>query len=96
LSNRSICNIKLENYGDAVIDATKAIEYNPAYVKAYYRRGDALLLLQKPRDALQDFRTVKKKNPSSKEAIAKVEECKKIILELEFSAAIESYVFFLL
>ena len=82
-SNKAFCNIKLENYGEAIEDATKAIEFNPDYAKAYYRRGAAFMYLQKLREALQDFRTVCKKNPSSKEAKLKLEECKKAIRELQ-------------
>ena len=32
-SNRAICYIKLESYGAAIADATKALEIDPAFVK---------------------------------------------------------------
>ena len=31
--NRSFCSIKLENYGDALTDANKAIELDRTYIK---------------------------------------------------------------
>ena len=36
--NRALANMRLENYGSAIVDADKSIEINPKYVKAYYRR----------------------------------------------------------
>lgn len=41
-SNRAFAHIKLEEYGSAIADATRAIELDAAYVKAYYRRCGAL------------------------------------------------------
>jgi tetratricopeptide (TPR) repeat protein len=37
-SNRAFAHAKLEEYGSAIADASKAIELDPTYVKAYYRR----------------------------------------------------------
>ncbi|KAK7045992.1 hypothetical protein VNI00_006987 [Paramarasmius palmivorus] len=36
-ANRSACRLKLKQYLDAVADATKAVELNPNYAKAYAR-----------------------------------------------------------
>lgn len=36
-SNRAAAHIRLENYGSALTDATKAIELNPKYIKARAR-----------------------------------------------------------
>ena len=33
-STRAVCHIRLENFGLAVADASKALEIDPAYVKA--------------------------------------------------------------
>lgn len=41
LCNRSLCHIKMENFGAALIDANKAIEMNPKFVKGYYRKSSA-------------------------------------------------------
>lgn len=34
-SNRAFCHIRLENFGLAILDATKALELDPAFIKAY-------------------------------------------------------------
>ena len=36
-ANRSISHLRLENYGYALADASKAIEADKTYLKAYYR-----------------------------------------------------------
>lgn len=41
LANRAACEIWLEEHGAAVEDATKALELDPTYVKARYRRASA-------------------------------------------------------
>ena len=43
--NRSFCSIKLENYGDALTDANKALELDKTYIKVCYRNiGEVLTL----------------------------------------------------
>ena len=54
-------NLKLERNGAALEDANKAIEWDPDYIKGYYRRGCANLTLCKYEEALTDFEYVKKK-----------------------------------
>ena len=36
-ANRSISHLRLENYGYALADASRAIETDKTYLKAYYR-----------------------------------------------------------
>jgi len=50
--------IKLEEFGLAIADASKAIELDPKYIKAYYRRAVSFLAIMKYADALKDFRAV--------------------------------------
>lgn len=38
-SNRSLCYIQLQNYSKAETDASKAINCDPLFVKAWLRRG---------------------------------------------------------
>jgi serine/threonine-protein phosphatase 5 len=57
-ANRAFAHTKMEEYGSAVEDATKAITISPTYVKGYYRRGAAYLAMGKFKDALKDFRQV--------------------------------------
>ena len=45
LSNRAQAYIKVENYGLAMADADAALESDPNYAKAYYRRGSAQFAL---------------------------------------------------
>ncbi|PQE30732.1 phospho phosphatase (serine threonine specific phosphatase) protein [Rutstroemia sp. NJR-2017a WRK4] len=88
-SNRAQANIKSEAYGYAIADATKAIELDPNFVKAYYRRAVAYTAILKSREALKDFKTVVKKAPNDKDAKLKLAECEKIVRRVEFFRAIE-------
>ena len=62
-SNRAWLNLKLERNGAALEDANKAIEWDPNFIKGYYRRGCANLSLLKYEDALTDFENVYKEYP---------------------------------
>lgn len=88
-SNRAQANIKSEAYGYAIADASKAIEIDPNFVKAYYRRAIAYTAILKSRDALRDFKTVVRKLPNDKDAKLKLAECEKIVKRVEFFRAIE-------
>ena len=90
LSNRAQAYIKVENYGLAMADASAALESDPKYAKAYYRRGSAQFALGHLKDAKKDFRTVCVLNPKSKDARAKLKACEKSIREEAFRKAIES------
>ena len=81
--------IKLEQYGSAIIDAGKAIDLDPKYTKAYYRRATAYTAILKARDALKDFKTCVRLEPSNKDAKLKLAECEKIVKRVEFLRAIE-------
>lgn len=87
--NRAQAHIKLEAYGYAIADATKAIELDPGYVKAYWRRALANAAILNPREALKDFRAVVKREPNNREAKLKLAECEKLVRRLEFEKAIE-------
>ncbi|KAI5283508.1 hypothetical protein KEM55_001527, partial [Ascosphaera atra] len=87
--NRAQVYIKLESYGFAIADATKALELDSKYVKAYYRRAVANTAIMNPRAALSDFQTVVKKAPADKDAQLKLAECKKLVRRLDFEKAIE-------
>lgn len=87
-SNRAFCNLKLENYGLAIVEATKAIEADPRYVKSYYRRASAHSLLLHYRDALKDFDTVLKLNPKDREVKQKRDECDRKVFQAGFAKAI--------
>ena len=88
--NTAMCRVKLEEYGQAIIDATKAITLDKSYIKAYYRRADANLGLQKYKSALRDYKLVLLRVPNDPDALKKKKECEKIVKEMQFCAAIES------
>jgi serine/threonine-protein phosphatase 5 len=88
-TNRAQAYIKTEAYGYAVADATKAIDLNPKLVKAYYRRGLARTAILKPKEAIGDFKECVKLDPANKDARLKLEDCKKIVRQMAFFAAIE-------
>ncbi|KAI9887682.1 MAG: hypothetical protein M1823_000546 [Watsoniomyces obsoletus] len=87
--NRAQANIKLEAYGFAIADATRAIELDPNYVKAYYRRAIANTAILHPRDALRDFKILTKKVPNDRDARLKLAECEKLVRRADFAKAIE-------
>ena len=79
-ANRAFCNIKLENYGSATIDAERGIELEPTYAKSYYRLGSAKYALTKYKDALKAFKSLCKLAPNDKDARLKLKECDKVSL----------------
>ncbi|KAF2145976.1 uncharacterized protein K452DRAFT_104199 [Aplosporella prunicola CBS 121167] len=86
---RAQANIKLEAYGFAVADATKAIELDAGNVKAYYRRAVANTAILKHNEAIRDWKVVVKKNPNDKNAKLQFAECEKIVKRDAFLKAIE-------
>ncbi|PKA53808.1 Serine/threonine-protein phosphatase 5 [Apostasia shenzhenica] len=89
-ANRAFAHIKLEEYGSAVQDATKAIEIDPNYSKGYYRRGAAYLAMGKFKEALKDFQQVKKNCPNDPDATRKLRECEKAYQKIRFEEAISA------
>lgn len=88
-ANRAQANLKTEAFGYVIADATKAIELNPSFVKAYYRRALAHIAILRPGEAAKDFKAVLKIDPANKDAKLKLAECQKIIRQNAFFAAIE-------
>lgn len=91
--NRSFAACKLEQYGLALNDAEQAIQLDPLYIKAYYRRAAAYMALNQPKMALENFRKVaelqeQSANNSDKFIYAKIKECEKLIRRIAFEKAI--------
>lgn len=84
-ANRSAAQLKLENYGLAEQDATKAIESDPNYIKGYYRRGSAHFSMGKFKDAINDLKTVCSRFPNDKDARQKFETAKKEYKAIQFA-----------
>ncbi|POM79022.1 Serine/threonine-protein phosphatase 5 [Phytophthora palmivora] len=89
-ANRAAAHVKSESYGLAIDDASAAIDLEPSYIKAYYRRGSAQLALGHHKKAVKDFRLVVRMKPQDRDARAKLKLCEKIIKEAAFAAAIQS------
>uniref|UniRef100_A0A1D1XD21 Serine/threonine-protein phosphatase 5 n=1 Tax=Anthurium amnicola TaxID=1678845 RepID=A0A1D1XD21_9ARAE len=87
-ANRAFAHTKLEEYGSALQDATKAIEVDPKYSKGYYRRGAAYLAMGKFKEALKDFQQLKRICPNDPDAAKKLRECEKAVQKLKFEEAI--------
>jgi serine/threonine-protein phosphatase 5 len=87
-ANRSLAHTKLEEYGSAIQDASKAVEIDRKYSKGYYRRGAAYLAMGKFKDALKDFQQVKRLCPNDPDAAKKLKECEKAVMKLKFEEAI--------
>ena len=88
IAARSAAYLKTESFGSALADASKAIEIDPGFVKAYYRRASANFQLSKPEKALKDFAAVHKAKPKSKDAAKKFKECEKLVNKMRFERAI--------
>jgi tetratricopeptide (TPR) repeat protein len=52
-NNRALIHYKNKNYGKAVEDCKKSIEYKPDFAKAYHRCATVLLTLNKFKDAVE-------------------------------------------
>jgi len=89
-ANRSFTRLRLEEYGWAIADASRAVKANPNYIKGYYRRGSANYALGKYQDALKDFRYVARASPRDRDAAAKLKECERIVKQEAFARAIEA------
>ena len=72
LSNRAFAHVRLENYGSAIADASSAVESDPNYIKAYYRRGTSQYALGHLADALKDFKTVCRMQPQDRDGRLKL------------------------
>lgn len=57
-ANRSLANLRCENFGYALNDSVMSVKSDPSYLKAYYRRAAAHMSLGKFKLALSDFEIV--------------------------------------
>jgi serine/threonine-protein phosphatase 5 len=88
-TNRAQAQLKLEAYGLAINDATKAIELDNAFTKAYYRRAVANTAVLRHKDALRDWRVVVKRLPGDAGAKTQCSECERIVKRDAFLKAID-------
>ena len=90
LSNRAFAHTRLENHGSAVQDSSLAIEFDPQYAKAYYRRGSSHYALGHFMEALKDFRMVTKLQPKDADGRRKLKECESALRKQRFEEAISA------
>ena len=87
-SNRSMAYLRVESFGYALADASKAIDLDPKYIKGYYRRASSNMALGKFKKALKDYETVTKVFPKDPDAKGKFNECNTIVKRQAFMKAI--------
>ncbi|KAJ4460174.1 putative Serine/threonine-protein phosphatase 5 [Paratrimastix pyriformis] len=87
-SNRAFCHIRLENYGSAITDATRAIQLDPRFQKGYYRRATANFMLKKFEKALIDFRELSRLTPNNPDVKERLAECERAARYEAFQRAI--------
>ena len=87
-SNRAQVNIKLENYGLAIIDCDKALEVDPNMMKAYYRKGVSQMAILKHKEAQGNFKIILKKLPNDKLTLENYKQCTNYLKRQAFERAI--------
>jgi len=86
--NRSIANLKMENYAGALFDALECIKLDKTNVKGYYRKGQAYVAMRKLKEAHDAFLVVCKMQPKNADARNKYEITKKEYRESLLAAAV--------
>ncbi|XP_058759820.1 uncharacterized protein LOC131633125 [Vicia villosa] len=81
-ANRAVCFLKQGKYENTIKECTKALELNPAYVKALVRRGEAHEKLEHFEEAIADMKKILEIDPSNDQA-------RKAIRRLEPLAAVK-------
>lgn len=67
-SNSAVCFFKMGKYNETVKECSKALELNPAYVKALVKRGEALEKLERYDEAIADMKKILELDPSNDQA----------------------------
>jgi serine/threonine-protein phosphatase 5 len=75
-SNRANCHNKMENFGLALQDSNKSIEIDKDYIKAYFRRASANLILSHFDEAINDLEFVCSKFPNDECALDKLKKAR--------------------
>jgi tetratricopeptide (TPR) repeat protein len=77
LCNRAACNLRLARPQDCIDDCSAAIEMDPSFIKAYYRRAQALLAIGEPSRAVRDLTYLLRLDAGNKEAATLLREASK-------------------
>ncbi|XVE98653.1 hypothetical protein REPUB_Repub03eG0125500 [Reevesia pubescens] len=67
-SNRGVCFLKMGKYEETIKECTKALEFNPSYIKALVRRGEAHEKLEHFEEAIADMKKILELDPSNDQA----------------------------
>ncbi|KIL65974.1 hypothetical protein M378DRAFT_451259 [Amanita muscaria Koide BX008] len=81
--------MKLEEFGYALSDASHAIQLDPTYTKAYYRRATCYLQILKPQAAVPNLKKVLALEPKNDIVKGQLVSTQKLIRRIEFEKAIE-------
>jgi serine/threonine-protein phosphatase 5 len=81
--------MKLEEFGYALSDATRAIKLDPNYVKAYYRRASCYMQTLRYQSAIADFKKVLALEPKNDQVRTQMAATQKLYRRMEFEKAIE-------
>lgn len=87
-SNRAQAQIKQENYGLAIADATESIKLDSNYLKAYYRRAVANFAILQYKASLADVKTILSKSPKDQLSLKLHSDVSKILRRIAFESAI--------
>ncbi|KAI0695456.1 phosphoprotein phosphatase [Cytidiella melzeri] len=87
--NRAYTRIKLEEHGYGLSDASAAIELDPKYAKAYYRRATCYLQTLKYKQAIADFKKLIQLEPGNQLVRTQLDSTQKMVRKTEFEKAIE-------
>eukprot|EP01059_Diplonema_ambulator_P025740 TRINITY_DN4283_c0_g1_i1.p1 TRINITY_DN4283_c0_g1~~TRINITY_DN4283_c0_g1_i1.p1 ORF type:complete len:514 (+),score=147.03 TRINITY_DN4283_c0_g1_i1:99-1544(+) len=90
LCNRAFALLKTDCAGAAIEDATRSIELDPTFAKAYYRRATGYVMLGKWKDANKDYKRVTQMRPGDADAAKKYAECNKEVKRQAFLLAIKT------
>ncbi|CCM01501.1 uncharacterized protein FIBRA_03555 [Fibroporia radiculosa] len=87
--NRAYTRVKLEEHGYGLTDASTAIQLDPKYAKAYYRRATCYLQTLQYKKAIADFRKLLTLEPQNQLVRTQLDSTQKILRKAEFEKAIE-------
>ncbi|KDD75869.1 calcineurin-like phosphoesterase [Helicosporidium sp. ATCC 50920] len=87
-SNRAFAHIRMENFGSALADASRALECDGSYAKAYYRRAEASFALSRFKDAVRDLKSGCRLEPKDAALRRKLAEAEKELMRERFEAAL--------
>jgi serine/threonine-protein phosphatase 5 len=87
-ANRAFSHTRLENFGAAAEDATRSLELDPSYAKAYYRRADAAFARAHFREAVADFRAAARLAPRDPDLRRKLSEAERELKRVRFEDAL--------